>query len=163
MADEFGGSPQDEDETETPEGTPDPALLLAAAGGRFEHHPLFPRADGSPETRDIVLVSFCRKRTGDHAMQNSPEDIPARDVTSWAQVVAWWGGGEYKAIAKDGQHRVVAWFPSARGEWLSFEGDSKPFLLRDGKAYPTPGVVLAPASANPLELMGLPWEVRQRS
>ncbi len=148
MADEFGGSPQDEDETETPEGPPDPALLLAAAGGRREHHPLFPRADGSAETRDIKFVSFCRKRTSDQAMQNCPEDIPARDIKSWAQVVEWWGGGEYKAIAKDAKHRIVAWFPNATGDWLTFDGDSKPFVLRNGKGYSTPGPTVAQPSAN---------------
>jgi hypothetical protein len=134
MREDDDGSPL-LDEAEAPEASPDPTPLGAAATGRLEPHPLFPRADGSPETRDIRLVSFCRKRTGDHAMQNCPEDIPAREVKSWAQVVAWWGGGEYKAIAKDGKHRIVAWFPSATGEWLSFEGDSKPFVLRNGKAY----------------------------
>jgi hypothetical protein len=148
MLDEFGGSPHDEDETETPEGPPDPALLIAAAGGRREDHPLFPRADGSAETRDIKFVSFFRKRTSDQAMQNCPEDIPARDVKSWAQVVEWWGGGEYKAIAKDAKHRIVAWFPSVTGEWLTFDGDSKPFVLRNGKSYSTPGPTVAQPSAN---------------
>ena len=131
MADEFGGSPQDNDETGTPEGSPDPTVLLATARGRFERHPLFPRADGSAETRDIKFVSFCRKRTSDQAMQNCPEDIPAREIKCWAQVVAWWGGGEYKAIAKDAKHRIVAWFPNATGDWLTFDGDSKPFVLRN--------------------------------
>jgi hypothetical protein len=148
MLEQLGGSPQDEDETETPVGSPDPALLIAAAMGRFEDHPLFPRADGTPETRDIKFVSFCRKRTSDQAMQNCPEDIPARDVKSWAQVVDWWGGGEYKAIAKDAKHRMVAWFPSATGDWLTFDGDSKPFVLRSGKGYSTPGVAGAPPAAN---------------
>jgi hypothetical protein len=134
MFDEHEGATE-ERETDNPRGSLDPIALATAAAGLLEHHPLFPREDGSPETRDIQFVSFCRKRTGDHAMQNCPEDIPAREVTSWAQVVAWWGGGEYKAIAKDGKHRIVAWFPSATGEWLSFEGESKPFLLRSGKAY----------------------------
>jgi Meckel syndrome type 1 protein len=148
MRDEFGGSPQDEDETETPEGPPDSALLIAAAGGRREDHPLFPRADGSAETRDIKFVSFCRKRTSDQATQNCPEDIPARDVKSWAQVVEWWGGGEYKAIAKDAKHRIVAWFPNATGDWLTFDGDSKPFVLRNGKGYSTPGAAVAQPTAN---------------
>jgi hypothetical protein len=156
MADEFGGSPQDEDETETPEGPPDPALLIAAAGGRREDHPLFPRADGSAETRDIKFVSFFRKRTSDQAMQNCPEDIPARDVKSWAQVVQWWGGGEYKAIAKDAKHRIVAWFPNATGDWLTFDGDSKPFVLRNGKSYSTPGAAVAQTSAPPAALAPAP-------
>ena len=148
MLEQLGGSPQDEDETETPEGSPDPTVLLAAAG-RFEEHPLFPRADGTPETREIKFVSFCRKRTGDQAIQNCPEDIPARDVKSWAQVVEWWGGGEYKAIAKDAKHRMVAWYPNGNGDWMSFDGDSKPFVLRSGKGYSAPGRATAPASATP--------------
>jgi hypothetical protein len=144
MLDENGGS-EDETEIETPGGSLDPVAVTAAAAGLFEHHPLFPRDDGSPETRDIQFVSFCRKRTGDQAMQNCPEDIPAREVKSWAQVVEWWGGGEYKAIAKDGKHRMVAWYPSTGGEWLAFDGDSKPFTLRNGKGYRAP----APAPAQP--------------
>jgi hypothetical protein len=148
MAQEPGASPHDEHETETPEGSPDPARLIAAAKGRFEDHPLFPRHDGTPETRDIVLVSFCRKRTSDQAMQNCPEDIPARDVKSWAQVVEWWGGGDYKAIAKDAKHRMVAWFPNGHGEWLTFDGDSKPFVLRSGKGYSTPATAAAHPSTN---------------
>jgi hypothetical protein len=139
----------EDDETETLEGSLDPTVLLAAAAGRFEDHPLFPRADGTPEIREIKFVSFCRKRTGDQAMQNCPEDIPARDVRSWGQVVEWWGGGEYKAIAKDARHRMVAWYPNGNGDWMSFDGDSKPFVLRSGKGYSTPGRAAAPASATP--------------
>jgi hypothetical protein len=155
MAQEPGASQRDEDETERSEGAPEPARLVAAGKGRFEDHPLFPRDDGTPETRDIALVSFCRKRTGDQAMQNCPEDIPARDVTSWAQVVARWGGGDYKAIAKDAKHRIVAWFPSARGEWLTFDGDSKPFTRRDGTVFPIPAVALAAPAAKPRALAGV--------
>ena len=116
MLEQLGRSPQHGDETETLEGSADPALLIARTGGRFVHHPLFPRADGSAETRDITFVSFCRRRASDQVMQNCPEDIPARELKSWAQVVAWWGGGQYKAIAKDAKHRTVACFPSASGE-----------------------------------------------
>ncbi len=142
MFDDDGGS----EETETRGSSLDPIAVATAAAGHFEHHPLFPREDGSPETRDIQFVSFCRKRTGDQAMQNCPEDIPARDVKSWAQVVEWWGGGEYKAIAKDGKHRMIAWFPNTGGEWLVFDGDSRPFTLRNGKSYRAPG----PTGAAPL-------------
>lgn len=144
MFDEDGGS----EETETPGGSLDPIAVATAAAGLFEHHPLFPREDGSPETRDIQFVSFCRKRTGDQAMQNCPEDIPAHEVKSWAQVVEWWGGGEYKAIAKNGKHRMVAWFPNTGGEWLIFDGDSKPFTLRNGKGYRAPGPTGSHPSAD---------------
>jgi hypothetical protein len=37
MLEHLGGSPPDEDVTEPEEGSPDPALLIAAATGRFEH------------------------------------------------------------------------------------------------------------------------------
>ena len=148
MAQEPGAPQRDDDETEPPEGSPDPARMTAAALGRFEDHPLFPRDDGTPETRDIKFLSFCRKRTGDQAMQNCPEDIPAREVKSWAQVVEWWGGGDYKAIAKDAKHRMVAWFPNARGEWFTLDGDSKPFTLRSGKGYSTTATAGAHPSAN---------------
>ena len=40
------------------------------------------------------------------------------------------------------------WFPSASGEWLSFDGDSKPFVLRNGKGYSTSGVAVAPPSVR---------------
>jgi hypothetical protein len=150
MPDESGGAPQHHNATETPAGSPDPAMLIAAAGGRHEHHPLFPRADGSTEKRDIQFVSFCRKRTSDQAILTCPEDIPAHEVISWAQVVEWWGGGEYKAVAKDAKHRTVAWFPSATGEWLSLDGDLKPFLVRseNGCSMSGPDVV-QPAAPEP--------------
>jgi hypothetical protein len=149
MPDESGGAPQYHNATETPAGSPDPAMLIAAAGGRYEHHPLFPRADGSTEKRDIQFVSFCRKRTSDQAMLTCPEDIPAHEVTSWAQVVEWWGG-EYKAVAKDAKHRTVAWFPSATGEWLSLDGDWKPFLVRSGNGCSLSGPdVVQPAAPEP--------------
>jgi hypothetical protein len=144
MFDDDGGS----EETETQAGSVDPIAVATAAAGHFEHHPLFPRDDGSPETRDIQFVSFCRKRTGDQMRQNCPEDIPAHEVKSWAQVVEWWGGGEYKAIAKDRKHRMVAWFPSSGGEWLVFDGDSKPFTLRNGKPYRAPALNVAHPSAD---------------
>ena len=49
MLEAHDGSPQEDEQTGTPEGSPDPAMLFAAGGGRHEHHPLFPRADGSAE------------------------------------------------------------------------------------------------------------------
>ena len=157
MLNEDGGS----EETETPRGSLDPIAVATAAAGHFEHHPLFPRDDGSPETRDIQFVSFCRKRLGEHGTQNCPEDIPARDVRSWAQVVEWWGGGEYKAIAKDGKHRMVAWYPSTGGEWLVFDGDAKPFTLRNGKAYRAPEATVAQLSAGAAPSAQAPAPVAQ--
>ena len=133
-------SKQDEDQTDALVGPTDPALLSAAGPGRFEDHPLFPRAAGSAETRDIKFVGFCRERPRDRVILNCPEDIPARDAKSWDQVVEWWGGGKYKAIAKDARHRTVACFPSGPGEWLTFGGESKPFVARSARGASMPGV-----------------------
>ena len=52
------------------------------------------------------------------------------------------------AIAKNGKHRMVAWFPNTGGEWLIFDGDSKPFTLRSGKGYRAPGPTGASPSAD---------------
>lgn len=147
MFDEHEGE-REERETDTPRGPLDPIAEAAALARQFEHHPLFPREDGSPETRDIQFVSFCRKRTGDAALQHCAEDFPARDIKSWGQVVEWWGGGEYKALAKDSKHRILSWFPSPGGEWLTFDGESKPFVLRNGKNYRAPAPTAAPPSAD---------------
>src|SRR5271163_2549866 len=101
---------------------------------QYPHHPLFPRDDGMPEDRDIQYVTFRRQRSQDDAEQFCPEDIPASEVQSWAQVVSWWGGGRYKAIGKDAKHRVIGYCP-AGAEWMPFDGDSRPFTLRSGSPY----------------------------
>ena len=44
---------------------PDMVEIAAKADGHFVGHPLFPREDGTPETRDIRYVSFLRRRGGD--------------------------------------------------------------------------------------------------
>jgi hypothetical protein len=93
-------------------------------------HPLFPPVDhapGSEEEREIKFVTFVRQ-TGDGPTANCPGDIPADDITDWSQVTAWWGGGAYKAVAKDEKHRIVRYFPPGGSEWMVFEGDSLPFV-----------------------------------
>jgi hypothetical protein len=123
----------------------------------YEAHPLFPREDGSPESRDIHFISFRRRRT-DGRIDNCPEDIRAGEVHTWAQVVGPWGGGEYKAIGKDRNHRVVAWYPEKHGEWLLFDSDSRPFTLRDQRyahsppaAAAAPPAPLAPPALTPMD------------
>ncbi len=128
---------------------PDPVALVGRRA--YEPHPLFPREDGSPEDRDIRYVTFRRRRTGDRLVQNYPEDIPARDVQSWAQVVAWWGGGEYKVIGKNSRHQIEACYPPATDGWESFDGESKPFTFRDSSPYASraPSMVRAAEPAAP--------------
>lgn len=118
----------------------------------YPRHPLFPRDDDMPEDRDIHYVTFRRQRSQDDAEAFCPEDFPAREVRSWAQVVTWWGGGRYKAIGKDAKHRVIAYCP-AGAEWLPFDTDSRPFTLRNGSPYartaPEPAPAVPPAAALP--------------
>jgi hypothetical protein len=106
----------------------------ARSGRTYPPHPLFPREDGEPETRDIRFVTF-RRRRSDGKVDNCPDDIPADEVRSWAAVIGPWGGGEYKVIGKDDNHRIVAWYPSEKGAWLLFDQPSKPFTLRDERLY----------------------------
>ena len=109
----------------------------------YEPHPLFPRNDDGPELRDIHFVSF-RRRRSDGKLDNSAKDLPAGEIQSWAQVVGPWGGGEYKAIGKDKNHRVVAWYPEKNGEWMLFDLESKPFTLREQRYHLSPPAVAAP-------------------
>src|SRR5262249_20200805 len=75
----------------------------------YDAHPLFPRADGSPEDADIRFISFLRRVDG--ALKHCPEDIPAAEVQDWGQVTDWWGGGDYQAIAKTAKHVVIRHYP----------------------------------------------------
>jgi hypothetical protein len=109
----------------------------------YTPHPLFPREDGGPESRDIHFISFCRRRS-DGAIDYSPEDRLAGEINSWVQVVGPWGGGEYKAVGKDRNHRVVAWYPERSAEWLLFDTEPKPFTLREQRDRPSPPVAAAP-------------------
>jgi hypothetical protein len=70
---------------------PDPMMFAGVPKGGYEPHPLFPRDDDGPEERDICYVTFRRKRT-DGRVDNCPEDIPAGEIQSWADVTGPWGG-----------------------------------------------------------------------
>ena len=85
---------------------PDMVEIAARPDGHFAGHPLFPREDGAPETRDIQFVSFLRRREGD-SPKFAPDEFGADEVTSWAQVYEWWGGGAYRAVAKDKNHAFI--------------------------------------------------------
>ena len=122
----------------------DPASYGDMPEGGYARHPLFPREDNGPESRDIQFVSFRRRRTDGRA-DNCAEDIPAHLIHSWAQVQGPWGGGEYKAMAKDSHHRIVAWAPEKPGEWMLFDGPSKPFTVR-GEPYSPPPALGEPAA-----------------
>ena len=85
----------------------------AESGETYPEHPLFPREGDEPETRDIHFVTF-RRRRSDGKVDNCPEDVRGTEINSWADVVGPWGGGEYKAIGKDKNHKIVAWYPPKR-------------------------------------------------
>jgi len=105
---------------------PDVTEITAKSAGHFVSHPLFPRDDGQPETRDIRYVSFQRRREGD-SPKFAPEEFAADDVVSWAQVYEWWGGGHYKAVGKNKNHSIICFYPPDR-EWVEMEGESKPLV-----------------------------------
>ena len=127
-------------------GALDPASYAEMPEGGYARHPLFPLEGNGPESRDIQFVSFRRRRTDGRA-DNCAEDIPAHLIQSWTQVQGPWGGGEYKAMAKDSHHRIVAWAPEKPGEWMLFDGPSKPFTVR-GEPYAPPSFA-QPAAMTP--------------
>jgi hypothetical protein len=110
----------------------------------YEGHPLFPRADGSPEDADIRYVSFLRRVDG--ALKHCPEDIPTNEVQSWDQVWDWWGGGDYQAIAKTANHQVIRHAPG-KAEWMSLDGPPRPLVKRGAVVAAAP--VRAPETAAP--------------
>lgn len=142
---EFDGSNGDRTGQREP---PDPMMYAGMPPGGYEPHPLFPRDDDAPEDRDICYVTFRRKRS-DGRVDNCPEDIPAGEIQSWADVTGPWGGGEYKVIGKDRRHRIVAWYPPKNGEWLLFDQESRPFTLRNGHRYSPAVAPPAPPAAAP--------------
>jgi hypothetical protein len=100
---------------------------MSAASSEVHHgHPLFPCEDGKPGPRKLHFLSF-RRRRSDGTVDNCPKDVPAGEINSWADVIGPWGGGEYKVIGKDENHRIVAWYPAEKGEWLLFDQPSRPF------------------------------------
>lgn len=113
---------------------------------------LFPRDDSRPERLDIQFVSF-RRRRSDGTIDSSPEDIPAGEIHSWDQVIGPWGGGEYKAIGKDKNHRIVACSPEKSDEWALFDGESRPFTFRDPRSPQSlPSAAPSPAPATSASL-----------
>jgi hypothetical protein len=134
------------DESKNKSGSNEAANDADMPEGGYARHPLFPREDAGPESRDIQFVSFRRRRTDGRA-DNCPEDIPAHLIHTWAQVTGPWGGGEYKAMGKDSNHRIVAWAPEKPGEWLLFDGPSKPFTVR-GEPYAPPQSTGATAAVS---------------
>lgn len=114
-----------------------------AAPGGFERHPLFPPDDDDPEDRDICYISL-RRRASDGSIETLYQDLLARDILSWSDVLRAWGGGEYRAIAKDRDHRIVAWVPEGAGEWIAFlYVPAKPFTLPGERHQRVPPDTLA--------------------
>jgi hypothetical protein len=124
----------------SPYGAPPPEPRV------YDAHPLFPRADGSPEDTDIRFISFLRRVDG--TLKHCPEDIPAAEVQDWGQVTDWWGGGEYQAIAKTAKHVVIRHYPS-KSEWVSLDGPPLPFVKRGARQAAVAHAVRAPESAPP--------------
>ena len=150
-----------------------PDIVAKASEEGYAGHSFFPNDTGTPETRDIRYIS-CRRKGADGKVEHSLEDIPADQIVTWADVVRRYGGGEYKAVAKDKNHKIVAWYPAANDGWLLFDLPSAPFPPRDDRASPgrqvaprtalqqgaaapapavAPAVPVAPASVNDLLLL----------
>ena len=111
---------------------------------------VLPRAAAvMPGGADIRFVSFVR-RLPDGTRKHAPIDFPVEEMVTWAQVVDLWGGGEYQAIAKTENHRVVAHYPTG-GKWMAFAGDPKPMVrpLRAPRQVDDPCAPILPAGALP--------------
>jgi hypothetical protein len=145
---------------------PDATTDASPPAEGYEPHPLFPLDHDGRDPRDLQFITFRRRHSRDGRLENCPEDLPAAEIQSWAEVVAWWGGGEYQAVAKNRHHRVIASSPQ-NSEWMLFDTESKPFTpfpLRNRSrhsppmpaapaATPTPPPNPAPpAPASPFEL-----------
>ena len=109
-------------------------------------HPLFPRADGSPEDADIRFVTFLRRVDG--VLQHCPEDLPRDEVQTWSQVMERWGGGDYQAIAKTDKHVVIRHYPN-KGEWMSLDGEPLPFVKRGARQATAAHATRAPEATAP--------------
>ena len=109
--------------------------------------PLFPHRDEPyVEPRDGVLVTFQRRRS-DGQFEHCPQDFAVAEVQSWMDVMRRWGGGEYRAIGKNGRHQIVALCPP-RG-WQTLEGASTQFTFPDGTLYGLPIDATATDPATP--------------
>ncbi len=125
-----------------------PKAPKAARSARptFAWHPLFPRADGSPEDADIRFVTFLRRVDG--VLQHCPEDLPRDEVQTWSQVMDRWGGGDYQAIAKTDKHVVIRHYPN-KGEWMSLDGEPLPFVKRGARQATAAHATRAPEATAP--------------
>ena len=140
-----------EDDTDDKQGRhepPDAGRNASVPAGSYAPHPLLPSEAEGSESRDIYFIEF-RRRRSDGGIDVLCEDFPLSEVQSWAEVVRPWGGGEYKVIAKDKNHHIVAWFPKANGEWIQVDGESKPFTLPGRSPRPDPLVASFPRVPEP--------------
>lgn len=78
--------------------------------------------------REIVLITFLRRKP-DGTAERCPENIPRAEVTSWGQVLEWWGGGAYRAIGLNAQREPEAIFPGP-DHWVHVPGEARPFVRR---------------------------------
>ncbi len=116
------------------------------------------------QPREIAFVQIHRQNSDDETNHSiCPGDIPAGEITSWAQVFEWWGGGRYRAVAKDALHRFIRYYPPK--DWMPFEGESKqllPFeLAKRGPTSPRPVRGAVPVPAAPSVTAAAPSEIAQ--
>jgi CheY-like chemotaxis protein len=142
----FGDDDEDEDDAE------------AASAGAAASHPLFPRAEGEPETREIHRIRIERRLGRAAESEFCPVDLEPGQLTSWAQIYKMYGGGRYRLRAINRRYQWSKAFPARGDGWHRLAGRSKPFTddqeenedvreQRETRRRPDPG--LMPPAAPP--------------
>jgi hypothetical protein len=112
-----------------------------------------------PGDAAIRYVSFLR-RLPDGSVKHAPVEFPIEEMRTWEQVVALWGGGEYQAIAKDSNHRVIRHYPGGT-QWMSFAGEPKP-LVRPKPPRRAPAPTQDPRASILTVAVSAPEQQQQR-
>jgi hypothetical protein len=114
----------------------------------FPHHAMFPRDDDGPETRDIVWIQLLRMLP-DGTVQTCPDQFAASDLPNWGEVYRRFGGGKYRAKGRNARMQWQAEAPGG-GDWLVFDGASRPFAINP----PPPPVPTGPTLAEAIVGLG---------
>lgn len=121
-------------------------------------HPMFPIELGQPveaRPREIAFIQVRRRRLDDEGEDFVPGDIPAADLHSWDEVYDRYGGGQYKAVAKDAKHRIIRTYPPQG--YVSFQGESNVLVPYNAakrgqvRAGAVPAPSAAPAAPSEME------------
>ncbi len=100
-------------------------------------HPLFadhPKRERLGEIRYVTFMRRTKLASGkDGPTDWCPVEFRADEITSWADVVRRFGGGWYKAVAKNAHHTIVAYAPHS--EWIHFAMPQKPWTDLDGEPF----------------------------